>query len=107
MTMMKTALLVLALAASGWVAPAAHAQAAYPNKPVRIIVPSAPGGGTDTVTRLLARMRATGDEVTAAAEGVRIAQELVRELRPMAQGVHISSPSGRTAAAVAVLDALN
>jgi homocysteine S-methyltransferase len=62
--------------------------------------------GISVPETLLARMRAAGNEKAAAAEGVRIAQELVRELRPMAQGVHLSSPSGRTAAAVAVLDAL-
>ncbi len=63
--------------------------------------------GISVPETLLARMRKVGDEASAEAEGVRIAQELVRELRPMAQGVHLSSPSGRTAAAVAVLDALN
>ena len=34
-------------------AAAAHGQDVYPSKQVRIIVPSAPGGGTDTVARLL------------------------------------------------------
>ena len=29
------------------------AQAAWPTKPVRFIVPFAPGGGTDTVSRLI------------------------------------------------------
>jgi tripartite-type tricarboxylate transporter receptor subunit TctC len=39
-----------------WLAGApALAQPAYPDKPVKIIVPSSPGGGTDTVTRLLAQ----------------------------------------------------
>lgn len=32
---------------------AAQAQAAYPNQPIKVIVPFPPGGGTDVVTRLL------------------------------------------------------
>jgi tripartite-type tricarboxylate transporter receptor subunit TctC len=42
-----------ALAAFGFTA-GAHAQAAWPDKPIRFIVPYTPGGGTDTVTRHLA-----------------------------------------------------
>lgn len=31
----------------------AHGQTAYPTKPIRIIIPSTPGGGTDTIGRLM------------------------------------------------------
>jgi tripartite-type tricarboxylate transporter receptor subunit TctC len=39
-------------------APPSAAQEGYPSKPVHIIVPSTPGGGTDTVTRLLGQQLA-------------------------------------------------
>ena len=52
--MMKTARWMLALALVA-ASSAAHAQTAkWPEKPVRIIIAAAPGGGDDFVTRLIA-----------------------------------------------------
>jgi homocysteine S-methyltransferase len=56
---------------------------------------------------LLSRLRTKVDEDAVEAEGVRIAQELSEVLRPMAQGVHISSPAGQTSSAIAVLEYLH
>ncbi len=53
--MMKGALAAaLALAAGIGGAPGAVAQDAWPNRPVRMIVPFPPGGGTDTLARIVA-----------------------------------------------------
>ena len=55
---------------------------------------------------LLQRMRAVDDDEAAASEGVRIAQELGEQLRPMVQGLHIASPSGQLALALRTLEGI-
>ena len=50
---MKRALTTIAAGALALAAGFAHAQQDYPNKPVRILVPFAPGGAVDTSTRIL------------------------------------------------------
>ncbi|HET7731566.1 MAG TPA: tripartite tricarboxylate transporter substrate binding protein [Usitatibacter sp.] len=52
MTRFAAAAAALAMAA---IAPAAHAQSDYPNKPVKLIVGFAPGGSTDIVARIVAQ----------------------------------------------------
>lgn len=50
-TLMRTALTVTAAIVVGT---AAHAQTPYPNRPIKLIVPFAPGGSTDLAARLVA-----------------------------------------------------
>lgn len=65
-----------ALAATTLAAGAASAQGAYPNKPVRLIVPFAAGGSIDTATRILAE-----------GLGERLKTQFVVDNRPGATGI--------------------
>jgi tripartite-type tricarboxylate transporter receptor subunit TctC len=71
--------------------PAAHAQASYPTRPVRIIAPSAAGGAADTVARIVAPLLAE-----------RIGQPVVVDTRPGAgtivgtDAAAKSAPDGHT-----------
>jgi tripartite-type tricarboxylate transporter receptor subunit TctC len=62
-------------ALAGVVSEAAHAQA-YPARPIRVIVPLAPGGGNDTIARLI------GQKITGP-----LGQSVVVENRPGAGGM--------------------
>jgi len=52
---------------------------------------------------IMARMAAVSSPEAARAEGVKIAQEMLAEARPMVQGVQVSAPFGKYAAAAQVL----
>jgi tripartite-type tricarboxylate transporter receptor subunit TctC len=72
---------LLLLAIQGCAAFSLHAQT-YPLKPIRLIVPNAPGGGTDTVARLISEKvgPALGQQIVVenrGGAGGRIAAELV------------------------------
>jgi homocysteine S-methyltransferase len=52
---------------------------------------------------IMARMAAVSSPEAARAEGVKIAQEMLAEAKPMVQGVQVSAPFGKYAAAAQVL----
>ncbi len=69
--------LVLAAASLWSAAPlTAHAQAKYPDRPIRIIVPLAPGGGSDYTARFIGQRLAD-----------RVGQSVVVDNRPAASGI--------------------
>ena len=75
----RTVLSIAALAASG-VLPAAAQTTAFPSRPIRLIVPHAPGGNSDTFGRVLALKLSE-----------RINQQVVVENRPGAGGTLASA----------------
>jgi homocysteine S-methyltransferase len=62
--------------------------------------------GVSVPDALVQRMRAVHDEEAAIDEGILIAQEIGRALRPVVQGFHVSAPSGRLDLAVRTLEGL-
>jgi homocysteine S-methyltransferase len=60
--------------------------------------------GVTVPDALVERMRRTTSAEAAAAEGVKVARELVEAIKGMAAGIQISTPSGRLDAALDVLD---
>ncbi len=82
---------VVAVAATMSIAPAAHAQADYPTRPIKLILPFPPGGGADLTARSLAQKM-----------GESMGQSIVVENKPGANGalgteaVAKSAPDGYT-----------
>ena len=80
-----------ALALGGLAAPSAFAQSGYPNKPIRLVIPFAPGGVTDVAGRTVAEFMSK-----------RLGQQVVADNRPGASGnigsqqVAAAEPDGYT-----------
>ncbi|HZF82996.1 MAG TPA: tripartite tricarboxylate transporter substrate binding protein [Burkholderiaceae bacterium] len=74
--MRRRTLTLAALAAAAWPATAAWCADAYPNKPLKLIVGFAPGGGADALARIIAE-----------GLGKQLGQQVIVENRPGADGV--------------------
>lgn len=70
-TILKTLLATTLLTSAAWLSGAAQAADAWPDKPIKVIVPYTPGGATDTVTRVVMDKLAT-----------RLGQPIIIENRP-------------------------
>jgi homocysteine S-methyltransferase len=62
--------------------------------------------GVDVPPEILERMRKCEDGAAALKEGVRIAQEMLAEVRPFVQGVQVSAPFGKIPHALEVFEVL-
>jgi tripartite-type tricarboxylate transporter receptor subunit TctC len=78
--------LSIAVAFVAWTAGSAVAQPAYPNRPVRIIVPYGPGGVADTTMRLIA------DKLTQ-----KLGQQFIVDNRPGAGGIVAAKAAAQAA----------
>jgi tripartite-type tricarboxylate transporter receptor subunit TctC len=78
--------LSIAVALVAWTAGSAVAQPAYPNRPVRIIVPYGPGGVADTTMRLIA------DKLTQ-----KLGQQFIVDNRPGAGGMVAAKAAAQAA----------
>ena len=82
---------LLALGCVALAAPLAQAQAAYPSKPIQLIVGYAPGGGTDLLARIVAAELGKGLGQTVVVENKPGAQSIIA-----AQYVAKANPDGYT-----------
>jgi methionine synthase I (cobalamin-dependent)/5,10-methylenetetrahydrofolate reductase len=62
--------------------------------------------GVTVPESVLERMRRAGSAEAAASEGIAIARELGRAVKGLVQGIHVSAPSSRIDAVIAVLDGI-
>jgi tripartite-type tricarboxylate transporter receptor subunit TctC len=89
---LRAAVLLFALAALTWLSmPYGKASAAYPDRVIKIVVPFAPGGGTDVIARTLAQEMAKNLGVNVVIENKPGAGTIIGT-----QAVAVSDPDGYT-----------
>src|ERR1700744_5095606 len=89
---LRAVFLSFALAALAWLSmPYDRAQAAYPDRVIKIVVPFAPGGGTDVIARTLAQEMAKNLGVNVIVENKPGAGTIIGT-----QAVAVSAPDGYT-----------
>jgi len=96
-SIMRASAIALCLIGAG-IAATVHAQSSYPNKPIRLVSPYAPGGGTDILARLIGQKlsEAIGQPVVVEnrpGAGGTIGTEIVSKTAPDGYTIMIASPS--------------
>ena len=89
MKTISSTIAILSIVALG-LGTAARAQS-YPDKPIKIISPSPPGGGTDTATRLFATSKPIVGAIQGAAIGAGLGLALVPDFRVAAPEARFSA----------------